>query len=210
MWRGVIRVDNGGVNALPSPHPTMTKSVCVFCGSAAGVHEEHMRAASTLGATLADRGVQLVYGGARAGLMGAVADAALARGGRVVGVMPRELERYEVAHRGLSELIWTADLHERKRRMAELADAFVVLPGGFGTLEEALEVISWKQMRIFDKPIVLLDTQGFFQPFVALAESVVRQGFAYARADALFTVVSRPEGVPSALGLEPAPRAVAG
>jgi hypothetical protein len=142
--------------------------------------------------------------------MGAVADAALARGGRVVGVMPRELERYEVAHRGLSELIWTADLHERKRRMAELADAFVVLPGGFGTLEEALEVISWKQMRLFDKPIVLLDTQGFFQPFVALAESVVRQGFAYARADALFTVVSQPEEVLSTLGLASAPRVVAG
>jgi hypothetical protein len=169
-----------------------------------------MKAASSLGATLADRGIQLVYGGAKAGLMGAVADAALARGGRVVGVMPRELQRYEVEHRGLSELIWTADLHERKRRMAELADAFVVLPGGFGTLEEALEVISWKQLRLFDKPIVLLDTQGFFQPFVALANTVVSQGFAYARADALFTVVSQPDEVLSALGLEQATRARAG
>jgi uncharacterized protein (TIGR00730 family) len=142
--------------------------------------------------------------------MGALADAALARGGRVVGVLPRDLERYEVAHRGLSELIWAADLHERKRQMAERADAFVILPGGFGTLEEALEVISWKQMRIFDKPIVLLNTQGFFQPLVALADSVVRHGFAYARADALFTVVSRPEEVLPALGLEPTLRAVAG
>jgi uncharacterized protein (TIGR00730 family) len=188
----------------------MMKSFSIFCGSAPGVHEEHMRAASFLGAALADRGIQLVYGGARAGLMGAVADAALARGGRVVGVMPRELERYEVAHPGLSELIWTADLHERKRRMAEFADAFIVLPGGFGTLEEALEVISWKQLRIFDKPIVLLDTQGFFQPFIALVESVVRQGFAYARADALFTLVARPEEILPALGLDLAPRAVVG
>ena len=142
--------------------------------------------------------------------MGAVADAALARGGRVVGVMPRELERYEVAHRGLSELIWTADLHERKRRMVELADAFVVLPGGFGTLEEALEVISWKQMRKFDKPIVLLDTQDFFQPFIALAESVVRQGFAFARAEELFTRVSQPEEVLPALGWASALRKAAG
>lgn len=169
-----------------------------------------MRAASTLGALLADQGVQLVYGGARAGLMGAVADAALARGGRVVGVMPRDLERYEVAHPALSELIWTSDLHARKRRMAELADAFVVLPGGFGTLEEAFEVISWKQMRMFDKPIVLLDTQDFFQPFIALAESVVRQGFAFARAEELFTRVSQPEEVLPSLGWASAPRKVAG
>jgi hypothetical protein len=187
----------------------MIQSVCVFCGSAQGVFEEHMSAASSLGTALADRGIQLVYGGARVGLMGAVADAALARGGRVVGIMPRELERYEVAHQGLSELIWTADLHERKRQMAERAEAFIILPGGYGTLEEALEVISWKQMRMHDKPIVLLDTRGFFQPFVALAESVVRHGFAYARADALFTVVSRAEELLPALGAGPARRAVA-
>ena len=171
------------------------RSMCVFCGSAAGANDAYMDVAARLGATLAEHGVQLVYGGARAGLMGSVADAALARGGRVVGVMPRELERYEVAHNGLSELVWAADLHDRKRRMAERADAFVVLPGGFGTLEEALEVISWKQMRMFDKPIVLVDTRGFFQPLVALAASVVREGFAYARADALFTVVSGVEDI---------------
>ncbi|PTL78259.1 TIGR00730 family Rossman fold protein [Vitiosangium sp. GDMCC 1.1324] len=187
----------------------MTKSVCVFCGSAPGVYEEHMGAAVSLGTTLASRGIQLVYGGARAGLMGAVADAALAKGGRVVGVMPQALERYEVAHRGLTELIWTADLHERKRKMAERSDAFVVLPGGFGTLEEALEVISWRQMRIHDKPIVLVDTRGFFQPLVALTESVVKHGFSYARADALFTVVSQVEQILPALGFEPTPRAVA-
>jgi len=139
--------------------------------------------------------------------MGAVADAALARGGQVVGIMPRELQRYEVAHQGLSELVWTADLHERKREMAERSEAFVVLPGGYGTLEEALEVISWKQMRIHAKPIVLLDTRGFFQPLAAFAESMVRQGFAYARAEALFTLVSQPEELLPALGLQPALRA---
>jgi len=160
-----------------------------------------MKVASSLGSLLAERGVQLVYGGARVGLMGAVADAALARGGRVVGVMPRGLERYEVAHRGLTELIWTEDLHERKRRMAERADAFVVLPGGYGTLEEALEIISWKQMRMIDKPIVLLDTQGFYQPFVALVAEMSRQGFAHARADSLFTVTSRLEDALAALGV---------
>ncbi len=179
----------------------MTTSICVFCGSAPGSYEEHLSTAASLGALLAERGIQLVYGGARVGLMGAVADAALARGGRVVGVMPRGLERFEVAHPGLSELIWTADLHERKRLMAERADAFVVLPGGFGTLEEALEVISWKQMRMFDKPIVLVDTRGFFQPLVALADTVVSHGFAYARANALFTVVSRVDEILPSLGL---------
>jgi hypothetical protein len=188
----------------------MMKSVCVYCGSASGVYEEHMSSASSLGAALAERGLQLVYGGAKVGLMGAVADGALSKGGRVVGVMPRGLQRYEVEHRGLSELIWTADLHERKREMAERADGFVVLPGGFGTLEEALEVISWKQLRMFDKPIVLLNTRGFFQPLVALAESVVQHGFAYARAEALFTVVSQVEDILPALGVvEPARRAVA-
>lgn len=180
------------------------RSVCVFCGSATGADEAYIGTASLLGATLAEQGVQVVYGGARLGLMGAVADAALARGGRVVGVMPRMMERYEIAHDGLSELVWTEDLHDRKREMAARADAFVVLPGGFGTLEEALDVISWKQMRMFDKPIVLVDTRGFFQPLVALAAAVVREGFAYTRADALFTVVSRVEEVVRSFALEPA------
>ena len=178
----------------------MMNSVCVFCGSAPGLRPEHLATASGLGALLASRGLQVVYGGARVGMMGAVADAALAGGGRVVGVMPRALERYEVAHPGLSELIWTEDLHERKRRMAERADGFVVLPGGFGTLEEALEIISWKQMRLMDKPIVLLDIQGFFQPLVALAEAVAREGFAHARVESLFRVTSRLDEVIAALG----------
>lgn len=154
-----------------------------------------MNTAALLGAKLAEAGLALVYGGARVGLMGAVADGALAREGRVVGVMPRELEGFEVAHQGLSELIWAADLYDRKRQMAARADAFVVLPGGFGTLEEAFEVISWKQMRMFDKPVVLVDACGFFQPLVALASAIVREGFAYTRSEALFTVVSRVEEV---------------
>ncbi|MFY0576224.1 TIGR00730 family Rossman fold protein [Cystobacter fuscus] len=164
------------------------------------MHEAHLSTASALGTLLADRQLQLVYGGARVGMMGAVADAALARGAGRRGDAPG-LERYEVAHRGLSELVWTEDLHERKRQMAERSDGFVVLPGGFGTLEEALEVISWKQMRMMDKPIVLLDVRGFFQPLVALAEAVAREGFAHARVETLFTVTSRLEEVLPALGL---------
>ena len=183
--------------------PSSIRSVCVFCGSAIGANEAYMRTAASLGATLAEHGIQVVYGGARVGLMGAVADGALSRGGRVVGVMPRMMERYEIAHDGLGEMVWTDDLHDRKREMAARADAFVVLPGGFGTLEEALEVISWKQMRLFDKPIVLVDTLGFFQPLVALAAAVVREGFAYARADALFTVVSRVEELVGSFAGEP-------
>jgi uncharacterized protein (TIGR00730 family) len=179
----------------------MTKSVCVFCGSASGVNEEHLSTAAALGSLLARQDIQVIYGGARVGMMGAVANAALTQGGRVIGVMPRGLERYEVAHRGLSELVWAADLHERKKQMAERSEAFIVLPGGFGTLEEALEVISWKQLHFMDKPIVLLDIRGFFQPLVSMAEMVSREGFAHASLDSLFTVVSRLEDVLPALGL---------
>jgi uncharacterized protein (TIGR00730 family) len=188
------------------------RSVCVFCGSATGIDAAHLRAAEGVGAALAKSGLTLVFGGARVGLMGAVADAAIARGGRVVGVMPRELAKYEVAHLGLSELVWADSMHERKARMAERADAFLALPGGYGTFDELFEVLNWRQIGLHDKPIVLLETSSFFGPLVALIDGMSRHGFAYERARRLFTVVAMADDVVPALEhgwATPEPRSVA-
>ncbi len=152
--------------------------ICVFCGSSPGTRPAYRAAAVALGAELAGRGVGLIYGGGRCGLMGTVADAALAGGGEVVGVIPRLLMDSENAHQGLSQLEVVETLHARKARMTELSDAFVALPGGFGTFEELLEAIAWRQVGIHQKPIGLLDAEGFFGPFVALADQVIREGFA--------------------------------
>lgn len=168
----------------------MSKYVCVYCGSADGARPAHAEAAAALGSSLAEEGLSVVYGGARVGLMGRVADAALAGGGRVVGVMPTQLARYEVEHRSLTELVWADGLHERKRLMAERADAFVVLPGGFGTLDEALETINMKQLKAHAKPIVLVDVEGFFTHLVGLFDALAEHGFAYATSRDLCRVVA--------------------
>ena len=143
------------------------KTVCVYCGSADGFRPEYRAAAEELGSSLADSGFGLVYGGAHVGLMGAVADAVLAAGGRAIGVIPQQLVDREVAHRGLTELHVVANMHERKYQMAEMADAFVALPGGYGTLDELCEVLGWAQLGLHRKPIVLLDIADYWQPFFA-------------------------------------------
>ncbi|MPZ83857.1 MAG: TIGR00730 family Rossman fold protein [Actinophytocola sp.] len=151
--------------------------VCVFCGSSPGTDPGYRAAATTVGRTLADRGVGLVYGGARVGTMGVVADAALAAGGEVTGVIPKALVDREVAHTGLSDLRVVADLHERKALMASLADAFLVLPGGVGTLEEFFEVFTWAQLGLHRKPIALLDVAGYYQPMLRFLDHMAGQGF---------------------------------
>ena len=146
------------------------RTVCVFAGSKPGSDPRHLETAAALGRALARRGIGLVYGGSRSGLMGALADAALAGGGRVVGVMPQGLVDRENAHLGLSELIITADMHARKARMAALADAFLALPGGYGTLEELFEMVTWNQLGLHRKPVGLLDCDGYWgglQTFLA-------------------------------------------
>ncbi|MDO9409611.1 TIGR00730 family Rossman fold protein [Patulibacter sp.] len=152
-------------------------TVCVYAGSNAGVDPGHAAAARALGALLAGQGTALVYGGGRTGLMGEVADAALAAGGRVVGIIPRGLERREVAHRGLSELVVVGSMHERKAQMAERSDAFVALPGGLGTLEELVEAATWTQLGIHHKPIGLLDSGGYWTPLRAFLDAAVEAGF---------------------------------
>jgi uncharacterized protein (TIGR00730 family) len=158
------------------PSPGL-RSVCVFCGASSGHDPRYAAAAAAVGERLAARGIQLVYGGGRLGLMGSLADAALAAGGRVVGVIPRGLVDRELAHSGVSELRIVDTLHQRKSVMAELSDAFIALPGGLGTLEELAEVLSWAQLDLHEKPIGLLDVGGYFSALEAFLDHAVSEGF---------------------------------
>jgi uncharacterized protein (TIGR00730 family) len=181
------------------------RRLCVFCGSSSRGAPAYRLAAVRLGQLLAERRIGLVYGGGRVGLMGALADAALERGGEVTGVIPGHLHDREIGHTGVTHLHVVGDMHERKRRMAELADAFAVLPGGFGTLEEALEAITWKQLGLHDKPIFLVDVDGYWEPLAALFEHVVAEGFAGREARALYRVVARVDDIFPALASAPQP-----
>ena len=156
---------------------TPLRRVCVFCGSASGVRPDYEELARELGGELAVRGIAVVYGGASVGLMGAVADAAMAAGGEVVGVIPQALVDREVAHPGLSELHVVGSMHERKALMADLSDAFVALPGGMGTLEELFEVFTWRQLGLHAKPIALLDAADYWAGLVAFLDHAEDEGF---------------------------------
>jgi uncharacterized protein (TIGR00730 family) len=153
------------------------RSICVFCGAATGRDPAYAAAAHATGDTLARRGIRLVYGGSRSGLMGAVADGALAAGGQVIGVIPRGLVDRELAHPGVTDLQVVETLHQRKAAMADQADAFIALPGGLGTLEELAEVLSWAQLDLHTKPIGLLDVGGYFSPLEAFLDRAVSEGF---------------------------------
>lgn len=154
------------------------RSVCVFCGSRPGDRPAFAEAARALGTAMAERGITVVYGGAKVGIMGALANAALAKGGRVVGVIPKGLVTKEIAHDGLSELFLTDTMFERKERMLTLSDAFVTLPGGFGTFDELFETLTLSQIGFHDKPNALLDVGGFFDPLVALMDKTIAHQFA--------------------------------
>ncbi|HET8819013.1 MAG TPA: TIGR00730 family Rossman fold protein [Xanthomonadaceae bacterium] len=156
------------------------KSVCVYCGSNPGSRPVYAERAAQLGARLADEGLAVVYGGGNVGLMGVVADAALAAGGEVVGVIPEQLVGWEVAHGGLTRLEVVANMHERKARMFDLSDAFVALPGGFGTLDEMFEMLTWRQLGLGDKPCAFLDIDGFHAPLVSMMDRMVAEGFLHA------------------------------
>jgi uncharacterized protein (TIGR00730 family) len=151
--------------------------ICVFCGSSSGADPAYARAATRLGTTLARRGLELVYGGGTVGLMGTVANATLADGGRVIGVIPKALQLRELAHVNLSSLYVTGSMHERKAKMAELAHGFVALPGGLGTLEEFAEIVTWAQLGIHARPCGLLDVKGYWRPLVEFLDHAVREGF---------------------------------
>ena len=161
-----------GAAAPPAPF-----SVCVYCGSRPGARPGYATLAQALGTAIGQRGWQLVYGGGRAGLMGQVADATLAAGGRVVGVIPESLMRLEVGHAGLSELHVVQSMHQRKQMMAERSDAFIAMPGGIGTFEELFEVWTWRHLGYHDRPLGLLDTDGFWAPMLTFLQHAVLEGF---------------------------------
>ena len=159
------------------PHPSSLSSVCVFCGSSPGRDPRFMEAARHTGRLLARRGLELIYGGGHIGMMGAVADAALAAGGRVIGVIPQHLMRPEVAHLGLSELVVVDSMHQRKRLMSDRAGAFLVLPGGYGTLDETFEMVTWLQLGLQHKPVALVNVAAYFDPLLQWLQHAVDSGF---------------------------------
>ncbi|RXZ42734.1 TIGR00730 family Rossman fold protein [Crenobacter cavernae] len=153
------------------------ESICVFCGANPGARPQYLAAAQAFGRRVAEEGLTLVYGGGNIGLMGAVADAALEAGGRVLGIIPGFLKDKEVAHDGLSELVVTESMHQRKAQMAAHSDAFVALPGGFGTFEELFEMITWSQLHLHQKPVALLNLNGFYDPLMAQIDRAISEGF---------------------------------
>jgi uncharacterized protein (TIGR00730 family) len=152
-------------------------AVCVFCGSQSGARAEYRESARELARTLARRSLTVIYGGGHVGLMGALADETLAQHGRIVGIIPRHLIRPEVVHRGLSELLVVDSMHERKRAMADRSDAFVVLPGGYGTLEEMYEMVTWLQLQLQAKPVGILNIEGYFDRMLEFLRHAAQEGF---------------------------------
>lgn len=168
------------------------RRICVYCGSSTGNSAVYTEQAAALGKLLARRGLGLVYGGARVGTMGVLADAALAAGGEVYGVIPRHMMTVEIGHSGLTELYVVEDMHERKAKMAELADGFLALPGGVGTLEELFEVWTWAQLGLHSKPLGLVDVAGYYRPLAEFAEQMVSEGFLRSRQHQMLSVDADP------------------
>ena len=178
-----------------TPAASKLQSLCIFCGSQTGNNPEYKTAAETVGRSLAANGTTLVFGGGRVGLMGAAADAVLAGGGAVVGVIPEFLKDKELAHTGVSEMIVVPDMHTRKRVMFERSDAFCILPGGVGTLEEMFEIVTWRQLHRHNKPIIIVNTAGYWSHLMGLLDQIIAADFAHKGHDSLVTVVEQAEDV---------------
>jgi uncharacterized protein (TIGR00730 family) len=175
------------------------KSICVFCASSLGEREDYQLAADKLGHILARHNIHLIYGGAKVGLMGAVADAALQSGGKVTGVIPHFLSGKEIAHAGLSELIFVESMHERKQKMSQLADGFIALPGGYGTLEELLEIITWAQLGLHHKPVVVVNINGYYNHLIQLLDHMAAEGLLKERHRRMMLFVDTVEDVLNAM-----------
>ena len=191
-------LDNSSVATIeefmePTKPIRQVAAICVFCGSSPGADPAYMDAASTFGKFLAHQNITLVYGGGRVGLMGAIADAALAAGGNVIGVIPESLVAKEVAHQRLSDLRVVGSMHERKALMADLADAFVALPGGCGTFEEFLEVLTWAQLGLHQKPCALLNVAKYYDYLLALLDHAVQQRFIHPQHRNMILVAETPQ-----------------
>lgn len=187
------------------PPAQLPASVCVYCGSSNRAPAAHLDLARDCGRLLAEAGIALIYGGGRIGLMGRAADGALAAGGQVIGIIPRFLTQREVGNLEVTELVVTETMHERKRIMAERAEAFVVLPGGLGTLDETFEILTWAQIGLHDKPVVLLNPDGFWDPLLAMLRRMVDSAYVRPEQRGLLRVVERLEDLLPALGREVRP-----
>jgi len=189
---------------------TKINSICVYCGSSSDTRDTHRQAATEFGTLLAAEGISLIFGGGRVGLMGLAADAALKGGGRVVGIIPEFLVAREVGHAACTELYTTTTMHERKQRMAELSDAFVILPGGLGTLDEMFEIVTWRQLSLHGKPIIVANVDGYWDPLEKLLENMTAENYVPGGHANLITFVSRIEEIlpilrsmpPTAIDLE--------
>ncbi|TWB21933.1 hypothetical protein FBZ89_104181 [Nitrospirillum amazonense] len=179
------------------------RSVCVYCGSSGQVSEEYKKAAHDLGTLIGNAGLRLVYGGGRVGLMGITADAALAAGSEVVGIIPDHIQVREVDHGGLTELHVVDSMHTRKRMMVEKSDAFVVMPGGLGTLDEAFEIITWRQLGLHDKPVVIANIGGYWDPLRDLLTHIRATGFGRGEIESYFTFVDSVHAILPALRRAP-------
>ena len=184
---------------------TSIRSICVYCGSRSGANARFATIARDFGHMLAAQHITLVYGGGSVGLMGILARAAKEHGGRVVGVLPRHLDQIEIKQSGLDELHVVDDMHSRKRRMFDLSDAFVALPGAIGTIDETIEVITWRQLGLHDKPILLVNDSGYWEPFQALLDHIKQEGFASSHLDELYQTVDSIHDIFPALARAPSP-----
>lgn len=179
------------------------KYVCVYCASSTQINQEYFDAAKRLGEILADKNIHLVYGGGSMGLMGTIADSSLKHGGKVTGIIPGFMCEQEWDHNGLTELIVTETMHERKEKMAVMADAAIALPGGCGTLEELLEVITWKQLGIFSKPIIIVNINGYFDPLIEMLHKAIEENFMRELHKGIWQVVSSVEAIIPAIKSAP-------
>lgn len=179
--------------------------LCIYCGSRAGGDPAYAEAARAFGAELARRGIGMVNGGGRVGLMGVIADSVMTHGGEVIGIIPEHLQSSEVGHEGLSDLRIVSSMHERKAMMADLSDGFVVFPGGLGTMDETFEIVTWKQLGLHDKPIVIADIAGYWKPFADLVDHIIGNGFAAPENRNLFTIVDSVDAILPAIERAPAP-----
>lgn len=180
----------------------MIKNVCVYCGASDRVSSRYKKAAETIGHLLAENRLNLVYGGGRMGLMGVVADAVLAKGGRATGIIPKHLQDREARHDDLTELFVVDSMHTRKNMMVERSDAFLILPGGFGTLDEAFEILTWKQLGLHDKPIIFVNLYDFWSPLKELKMHLHDESFIKPEDMNLFSFIEQPEDIIQALQLE--------
>lgn len=174
---------------------TNIKSLCVFCGAQNNVPKHFLDMGAEFGKHLAKKNIRMIYGGGDCGLMGAAANASLDAGGKVVGVFPMSLKEIENEHQSLTEIIIVESMHERKKKMYDLTDAFVVLPGGFGTMDEMFEIITWKQLLLHEKPVIIVNYKGYWDHLVALMDNIVDNGFAKPETKLLYQVVDTPEDV---------------